>query len=252
MRSGAAGDQLEPRTVRGKGGYIYEQHADGALFIVAGPGISREVRLTEGSAYDAISKEIGDHPSAAGGQNTPETGQDVPEGGGWLDWFAEQSQEFGEGAKEFFENAGEHAGDMVDAWWNPAAPSEDLPVTENDKEMPDSEASGGESSPLEIALGKVGKVEYVSKHHGKGRRNKDSTEMANLKQGKDEMTVASCSPFAYWALAASGVDINKKIEGSDKSIRSILNLEKDALEERGLQRNGAWRGPTGPRCCTGI
>ena len=42
--------------------------------------------------------------------------------------------------------------------------------------------------------------------------------------------VASCSPFAYWTLAASGIDINVKIEGDEASIRQYINIEGGALK----------------------
>ncbi|WP_428266948.1 hypothetical protein [Haliangium sp.] len=80
------------------------------------------------------------------------------------------------------------------------------------------EPEAGSGTPLELALAKV---EYVDPTFGKGegKRKFKDTEVAALKSGSDDMSVASCSPFAYWTLAAAGIDINADIEGDGVSIR---------------------------------
>lgn len=53
------------RRVQGKGGWVYEQAASGALKIVTAPaGHKAGSTLTSGAAFDAITKEIGSWPGA--------------------------------------------------------------------------------------------------------------------------------------------------------------------------------------------
>ncbi|MEL6348792.1 MAG: hypothetical protein AAFV53_37150 [Myxococcota bacterium] len=60
-----------PRRVDGAGGYRYEQHPDGRIVILDGPGINRPVNISAGQAgWQAITDEIGPYPQAAA--KTPE------------------------------------------------------------------------------------------------------------------------------------------------------------------------------------
>ncbi len=71
------------RVVAGAGGYEYEQHANGDIFIVKGPsGSCRTQVKAGGTAYNAIVAEIGPFPSGGGGDGggtTPMPAEPAPE-----------------------------------------------------------------------------------------------------------------------------------------------------------------------------
>jgi len=240
---GVASPGRGPRTVQGNGGYSYEQYPDGTLVIRAGPGIHAPVRLTPEKALNAITAEIGLIPSARGaGTNTctQATEEVALEGGRWLDWLAEQANTVGEAASDLFVTAGEWADRLTGAWFSDEAPARDAPVAPGDRSNQAEEAklAAGTGTPLELALTKVGKVEYVDPKHGEGAGMRDFTtaETSALKKGSSDIQVASCSPFAYWTLAASGININAPIKGAGASIREYVNNEgvKDEVELRSL------------------
>lgn len=59
---GGPGGQ-DSRDVRGEGGYIYRQNADGSIRIMAGPTMEGKL-LERGRAWKAITDEIGEYPIA--------------------------------------------------------------------------------------------------------------------------------------------------------------------------------------------
>ncbi len=224
------------RVIEGAGGYRYEQYADGTIVIRSGPGVTAPVKLTSGRAFQAVTREIGPYPtpptSAAGSAGT--TTENVQEGGAWLDWLARQADALGEAASDLFDTAGEWASEVADDWFSEDAPREDVPVTPGDR-SPEAETEKVASmtgTPLELALEKVGAVDYVDPKFGvgAGKREFEKSEVRALKSGADDIDVASCSPFAYWTLAASGIDINVEIEGDGVSIREYINLEGGAMK----------------------
>jgi hypothetical protein len=219
-----------PRTVQGNGGYTYEQYPDGTLVIRAGPGIRAPVRLTAGKAFNVITAEIGPFPSAPGAGTkslTQATEEVALEGGRWLDWLAGQANTVGEAASDLFVTAGEWADRLTGVWFSDEAPARNAPVAPGDRSNKAEEAKRAAMTPLELGLQKVGKVEYVDPTFGKGAGKRDFTtaETNALAKGSGDIQVASCSPFAYWTLAASGIDINRPIEGAGKSIRGYVNNE---------------------------
>lgn len=70
-----------PRTVPGAGGYEYEQHADGAIYIVKSPKSGQtRIQVEFGStAYNAILAEIGPFGGGGAGPSIPETPADSPD-----------------------------------------------------------------------------------------------------------------------------------------------------------------------------
>ena len=80
--STGASSSATTRVVPGAGGYEYEQHADGSIFIVKSPvnGVTR-IQVQEGTtAYNAILAEIGPFPSSGGQPGTapPEVPDEEP------------------------------------------------------------------------------------------------------------------------------------------------------------------------------
>ncbi|MEL6346217.1 MAG: hypothetical protein AAFV53_24110 [Myxococcota bacterium] len=235
------------RVVNGSGNYTYEQYPDGSIVIVSGPGVSGPVRLSSGSAFDAITAEIGPYPSVKASPKRDEPTEtetapvDIPQTGGWFNWLAEQTEDLGEGASELLQEGTKWFGNVTGLWTSDTTPTDKPPVSQTDtsdkahevvkKDDKKEKTVEGTGTPLETALDKVGEVDYVDPTFGKGdgKRKFTKDEVKNLKQGSDDLKVASCSPFAYWSLAASGIDINSKIEGEDTSIRAYINLEKSAL-----------------------
>jgi len=236
LSGGAASRPLEARVVQGKGGYSYEQHPDGTIVIRSGPGVRAPVRLTEGKAFESITAEIGRFPGASvpGTTELPSAAAGTPEGGRWLDWLAGQASTVGEAASDLFVTAGEWASGLADAWFSDAAPERDAPVVpgERSEAAEAAKLAGMTGTPLELALEKVGQVAYVDPRFGKGagKRKFTKAETRALKTGSEDIKVASCSPFAYWTLAASGIDINVEIEGDAASIRQYINIEGGALK----------------------
>lgn len=231
---------LPPRVVLGRGGYRYEQHADGTIVIRSGPGVRKPVRLARGEAFDSITAEIGPFPATAGTEAAPSAvAEEIQEGGRWLDWLAGQASTVGEAASDLFVTGGEWASGLFDAWFSNEAPGRDAPVApgERSEEAEAAKIEGMTGTPLELALEKVGEVDYVDPNFGKkgapGRRAFTEAEIRALKSGSKDIKVASCSPFAYWTLAASGININVKIEGDGASIRSYINIEKKKILEGG-------------------
>ena len=73
----------EPRTVAGAGSYVYEQHADGAIYIIQSPESGQCQILVElgSTAYNAILAEIGPYPAGGGVAvpSIPESPSDLPD-----------------------------------------------------------------------------------------------------------------------------------------------------------------------------
>jgi hypothetical protein len=79
-QSSSTASSATVRVVPGAGGYEYEQHADGSIFIVKSPinGVTR-IQVQEGTtAYNAILAEIGPFPSTGAPRPAPQPPADEP------------------------------------------------------------------------------------------------------------------------------------------------------------------------------
>lgn len=133
-----------PRTVEGAGGYAYEQHADGKLFIVKAPnrGDTRTEVKPGGKAYEAIQKEIGPHPATltptpAGAPPTePPSGPPADEGllEGILGGISEAIEGVADGVKDAVESIGEALGLGGDGAGQQAGEAAPLPADQTPPE----------------------------------------------------------------------------------------------------------------------
>jgi hypothetical protein len=69
------------RTVNGGGGYVYEQHVDGKIFIVESPkGGKTRIEVKDRKGFDAILAEIGPFPQTTSGTTSSSTSASGPNG----------------------------------------------------------------------------------------------------------------------------------------------------------------------------
>ena len=102
----------DKRIVKGRGGYTYEQHADGRLFIVESPQAGKKrVEIKKGTKpYDAIVAEIGPFPTSAAPAATPNPTNGQSEASTLLDQLFGAAQGAADWARETFGDVADYLG----------------------------------------------------------------------------------------------------------------------------------------------
>ncbi len=197
---------LEPRVVSGAGNYVYQQFPSGRIVILDGPAAVGKV-LTEGTAWDAITREIGAYPTPPTTTTTNETpttqeleaeeAESAEEDTSLLDWFAEQADEVGEAWGSLVDGVESNLSSGVDqvlSWWSSGDEEEDATVPETvapaeevdqnqdteDVAQQVDEASQDEGSPAEAPAEVKAMSQFV--WYGRGHRDLDFEESAEAQR----------------------------------------------------------------------